>query len=257
MDRTQSKIILSALRPGGEEASEQPFVGAMEELRQDPELRQWFEDEMRLDASVRAALRAVPPPAGLRERILEGPRLAVVRPERVENARPFWRTPAFGIAAAAALVLLIGVAAFTRPSSQAGGTLTAATVNRFIHDLVAGDKITVGMESSNLDELRGWLAKAGAPHDFELPAGLRHQQSVVCQTYVIDGTKVSLVCFDIGGGREAHLFVMDVGPGAILPGSTPIFSQEGERLAASWSKDGHLFILTSVDIDEAMLRKLI
>lgn len=77
MTNHEAKFILSAYRPGGQDACEPMFEEALEQVRRDPELAAWFREERRFDESVSAALvQAVPIPSDLLSRIQAGGRVS-------------------------------------------------------------------------------------------------------------------------------------------------------------------------------------
>lgn len=70
MNREQAKLILTAYRPGGEDAADPFFADALQQARRDPELAAWFADQRRFDIAARNSLNLVAPPADLRSKIL-------------------------------------------------------------------------------------------------------------------------------------------------------------------------------------------
>src|SRR6266852_9182231 len=83
MDNHEAKFILSAYRPGGQDAGDPRFVEALEQARRDPMLEQWFRDSVAFDSAMTDKLRAIEVPADLRQNILVG--VKVSRPLRWSN----------------------------------------------------------------------------------------------------------------------------------------------------------------------------
>ena len=114
MNDEQIKFLLGAYRPGGRGAIDPALAEALEETKRSPELRAWFEREQAFGAAVTDKLRAVAPPAGLREAILAGGRLGV--------RTPWWRRP-MTLAVAAGVALLLAftpiLQRLTRPAASA------------------------------------------------------------------------------------------------------------------------------------------
>ncbi len=81
--------------------------------------------------------------------------------------------------------------------------MTVAALTQQVLDLK--NHVSLGKMSSDPAELRAWLAERGAPNDFELPPGLRNVPGVGCQSYAIDGVKVSLVCFMLGKNQISSI----------------------------------------------------
>src|SRR6266487_2814662 len=88
MDNQEAKFILNAYRPGGQDASDPRFAGALEQARRDPILDRWFGESVAFDAAVSQKLRAVEAPADLRENILAG--VKVSRASRWSNPLIKW-----------------------------------------------------------------------------------------------------------------------------------------------------------------------
>ncbi|MBC8040705.1 MAG: hypothetical protein H7Y06_09195, partial [Opitutaceae bacterium] len=72
MNTNEAKFILRARRPDGRDDADPRFQEALEQARRDPALAAWMAREQAFDEAVAARLRAVEPPAGLRDAILAG-----------------------------------------------------------------------------------------------------------------------------------------------------------------------------------------
>ncbi len=254
MDNEQAKLALSAYRPGGEDASDPLMAEALEQAARDPELSGWLAGEIRFDRGMQAAIRSQEPPANLRERLLLGRR--VVSLHRLEPDHPQSERRLTGwLALAAALAVLAVLGLFFRAD---GGTApTAGQLAAGIMQMAGRGEINLGKMSSDPAELRAWLAAQGSPHDFPIPEKLQGLQGMGCQSFVIDGAKVSLVCFMLDQNRMVHLFVVDDSSLREVPGETPRIVRDGTQVAATWSARGRTFLLTGMNIDEATLRRFI
>src|SRR6185295_12013962 len=98
MNNQEAKFILGAYRPDGSDATDPMFAEALTMVERDPELRDWLERQRAFDRAVAAKVRAIVPPAELREAILAGGRAS--RPRRL-----WWTNPVVLVAAAAMVVL--------------------------------------------------------------------------------------------------------------------------------------------------------
>jgi len=67
MNNEESKLILQAYRPGGEDAGDPFFSDALEQARRDPGLGRWFAGQRTFDDSMQQALQAEAAPPGLRD----------------------------------------------------------------------------------------------------------------------------------------------------------------------------------------------
>lgn len=257
MNNEQSKLILSAYRPGGEDASDPFFTEALEQSRLDPELGKWLADQRRFDQSFQSALQSIATPTGLLESLLLNRKVVRLDNSSTAPSRG-WGVPGRWMALAAALILLLGIGLLLKPDSPVPGTtMSEMQFTGAIHDLKAGGKITLGKMASNTDELRAWLASQDAPHDFPLPASLQNLEGMGCQTFIINGAKVSLLCFMLEKNQLVHLFVVDESAITNPPGRSPVITRDGEAVAATWSAAGRTYVLVGEDLDEETLRLLI
>ncbi len=249
MDNEQAKLILGAYRHTGEDASDPFFAEALEQARVDPEFAAWLAEERQFDQAMTRTLRAQEPPEHLRQTLMLGNKVV-----SLHRRRPFWAQPVPWLALAAALALFLGLSLLFQ---QSGPSVTGPQLAREIIELAESGKITLGKMSSNPEELRSWLATRGSPHDFTIPAGLRGYPGVGCQTYVVNGTKVSLMCFMLGKDQVVHLFVVDENALKDAPGEKPSIIREHDKVAATWSVGGKTFLLMGMNVSEETLRRLI
>ena len=70
MDREEARIILSAYRPGRDDAADPAFAPALALLDQDSELADWFTNQHALDLILQSAVQTIDPPADLKATIL-------------------------------------------------------------------------------------------------------------------------------------------------------------------------------------------
>ena len=246
MNNEQAKVILSAYRLGGEDAGAPEFAEALEQARRDPELARWFTEERALDAAIAAKLKVAPVPSHLENTILAGRKL--IRPAA------WWRQTGW-LAAAAAVVLLLGVSASVLLTSR------TPTLGRLQTDsvvLLAGlDHLDLA--TNNLAGVRTWLASRSAHEDLVVPAGLKNRTPLGCRIFDWQGRKVTLVCFKLDGRAadgEAHLLVVDASQLRGAPGGPAQFAQRGRWATAAWRKGNHVYVL-AMHGNEASMRKLL
>lgn len=232
MDNEQAKFILSAYRPGGQDADDPQFRDALEQVKRDPELAGWFEEQRAEDADIAAKLRSAPVPSDLKQTILAAK--VVVDP-------PVWRRHSAALAWAACLSLLL---------SLGGLWLRANTGYAAYHkDIVQAvvDLDSLDLREKDLNRIDEWLDERPAPSDFEMPAKLRDLAGLGCRVLEWRGNKVTLICMNDnskGLGDKVHLLVINAEdlPGS-LPGPEPKFEENGSIATASWSDGEHAFIL--------------
>src|SRR6266496_3824480 len=161
MNSRLAKEILLRFRPGTTDASDPEFAAALEQAKRDPELGRWFAQHQALYNAIRGRLKQLPVPAGLKEDILAGYRPA---------ATPvWWQQPAFqAMAAAAAIALLIGIAWLGSQTRE--DRSFAAFQNRVVRNAQRG--YVMDITTTNLVEIRQYLATHGAQADYVLPTPL-------------------------------------------------------------------------------------
>ncbi len=256
MNHEEAKLILHAYRPGGEDAADPIFADAVEQASLDPKLGQWFAGQRAFDEKMRAALQVELPPPELRE-ALRLSRKITKFPNKAQ--RPVWQAPLL-LTLAAILVAILAVSALLAPEIRQGelGRVTVANFTAQVLDLKESDRIVLGKLSSDREAIRGWLADRGSPSTFDLPPGLRNIPGLGCQTYTMDGTKVSLVCFKLENGQVVHLFVVDNHALKDTPPDLdPTVYVENGHTWATWTSGGKRFVMTGKDVNAETLKKLI
>lgn len=256
MNNEEARLILHAYRPGGEDAGDPFFTEALEQARRDPELGRWLADQRTFDDRMRVALQTEFPPPGLRDAIRLTRKVASFPPA---TRRPMWQHPGL-LALAATLIAILAVTALfvTQTDRDRTGQMTVAGFTERVLDLKESGGISLGKMSSDPAEIRAWLAERGAPSNFELPPGMRNVPGLGCQSYTLDGAKVSLICFMLGQDQIVHLFVVDKGAlQDATPDNRPTVHTENGHAWATWTSGGKSFVLTGMNVTEETLRKLI
>ena len=233
MDSLLAKEILLRYRPGTTDASDPEFAEALDQAKRDPELGRWFAQNQAFQSTIRARFKQLPVPAGLKEDILAGYRAP---------ANPvWWQRPAFqAFAAAAAILLFIGLTLFW--SQPREGRSFAAFQSRVVRNAQRGYAMEI--TTTNLGEIRQYLASQGAQADYVLPAPLEKLPGDGGAVLRWQNKTVSMVCFDLGDHNDLYLFVANR---ADLPGapstSDPKFTKIGNLTAASWSAGNRTYVL--------------
>lgn len=253
MDNEQAKLILSTYRPSGEDASDPFFTEALGQVRQDPALGQWFAEQRRFDQSMQSALQADAPPSDLRESLLLNRKIVRMAGSAPRNRR--WAKPTTWMALAASVILLLGIGLLLRPTSV--GPMSGEQFVQSVLDLNTGGHISLGKMSSDPEELRTWLAQRRSPAEFDLPSSLEKLGAMGCQTFTINGHKVSLLCFLLDKDRIVHFFVIDSDNLEGAPGDQPQFRQLNNVALATWSEGGRTYVLVAKGVDKGTLRQLI
>jgi len=234
MNNQEAKLILQAYRPGGRDTFDPLFAEALEQARRDPELQKWFAEEQALDSQIQSKLRpAVAVPRDLKANLLALRKM--IRPV------PWWFQP-MKLAAAAAIVLLIGLAAFLLlPQKPTQLVLFREKMVRYSMQ----EHGHVTFESPDITKIQQWLQTRGVDANFELPAGLQGKPAQGCRVVDWNGHQATMICFVLEDGKHMDLFVMDRAglPGFPEGGAPQIVKTDGLRMA-TWAKGGKVYLLT-------------
>ncbi|MCE9609365.1 MAG: hypothetical protein K8R23_03965 [Chthoniobacter sp.] len=242
----EARLILSAYRPGGQDAGDPAFAAALAAAKNDPALAQWFAEQQEFDALVVGHLRAVAVPADLRSKILAG--AAASRP------RQWWRQPR-AWALAAAVLIFAGVVGLW-PEKDAG----LADWQR--HGLaVLGEIVTArqpfDLQNRDAAMLTAWLRDHATPLPVALPTPLGGKPTLGCKTIAWDGHRMSLMCFDLGDGVVVHLFTTERAGLAHVPADGPArFARDGAWTVAMWN-EGDKTLMLATDKGEQPLRRVL
>lgn len=233
MNREEAKYILRAFRVGGQDAHDPLFREALELLKLDQELAEWYAQELALDTRLANKIHAFRVPPDLKTQLLAVRK--IVRPVA------WWRKPAWMAAAAAAVVLLASLASLWLVSKH-----NHATLVEFREAMVqASLKSDHHVEAMDLDpqQVQQWLAGRGGNPDFILPAGLRDRSRLGCRVLEWRGQKVSLLCFRLDDDKHVDVFVISESDLSRALRSTPEFAPQGEVMTAAWLRDGKVYLM--------------
>lgn len=243
MNTQQAKFILQAYRPGGQDANDPQFAEALEQVKNDPELAQWFTAQTAFDGAVARALGTVAPPPQLREMILAG--------RRVIEPAPWWRRPIWW-AMAASIAAIFGLAGLWFRGEN------SARFADYRQKMIAAHENDVRhVEFPNGDpaKMQLWLASQGVETNFALPAGLRGKAGG-CRVLDWHGRKVSMVCYMLDQTNHFDLFFARTSDFLDAPHSgSPELTQNGRTTTAGWSKGGWTYLVIG-EGDEAHLKKI-
>jgi hypothetical protein len=273
--RHEAQAILLLFRPHSADAEDPQIVAAMELARRDPELGRWFEQHRRFQSAVRAGFQQIKAPDHFKVALLaahkaqaEG-RFHSVPDISIENkpagseslpargargwsrfwpmaglpAQPWWQRPAW-LSAAAAMVLLIGVAVFWhRPNiPDRFSDYRAMMVSKAVRGY------NMDWPTDNMPQLRQRLAEKGAPADYELSRGLETLHLTGGATFTWRGNPVAMVCFNRATNQNFWLFVMRTEALKDPPLLTPkLDGVLGGLKTASWTRGGKTYLLAGPD----------
>jgi hypothetical protein len=188
----------------------------------------------------------VPVPPTLRETILAGAKFS--HPRRWWARSRIW-------AAAAAVALLAALGAFWQMKSARLDTWQ--TDSLAVLDSIEKGAALLDTENAQPAHLVNWLREHAAPAPAAIPPALAASPSFGCKTIDSNGRKISLICFNLGGADQAHLFTTSrTGLRIAPPDKQPIFRHMRHWNLASWSSGGDVHMLAT-QMDETRLRALL
>jgi len=246
MNNQEAQFLLRAYRPDGRDASDPLFTAPLAQVERDPLLRTWLVREQAFDAAMTAKLRAVQPPAGLREAILAGARAS-------QQRRRWWVNPVW-LAAAAAIVVLLSVTVRVRylhssaPDASDFASFAMAEVGR------AHPQHTT--HRPELTGLQDRLTHAALPLPAHTALDGDELRRLGCRKVNFAGRETFEVCF-YRGGYLYHLYataVEGLAPGAADARS--LIASSGHFTATAWKDAKFAYALVTYDGREALQRLL-
>jgi hypothetical protein len=240
LNTPEAKQILLLYRPGSADAHDPQIAEALALLPHDPELEHWYEQHCAFQTAVRRKLRAIEVPAELRARILAR--------QKTVSLPVWWRNPVW-LAAAAAIVLLIGLGGLlVRPRTpdtfaDFQGRMVRTALREYRMDL----------ETNDMQQVRQLMATGGAPSDYVLPKGLEILQLAGGGLLRWRSKPVAMVCFNRSTNQMLYLFVLDRAAVKDPPPTTPRVANLSRLQTASWTKDERTYFLAGPE--ESDLRK--
>ena len=235
MDNREAKFILSAYRPGGQDANDPRLSDALEQMRQDPILQRWFEESVAFDAAMTERLRGIAVPSDLRESILAGAKV---------SRQPRWKHRLSQWSIAAALILSVAIGNLiwreTRPAQLAGWQKTALGI---ISSLVRNES-SFDAQSRDASELVNWLRANHAPAAENLPENLGKLATLGCKTFSWNGSPISVICFMRPDGGLVHLVTANATPAtAAVAKGKPTLVRHRDWTAATWRQGDKVCML--------------
>jgi len=228
----EAKQILLLYRPNN--ASDPEFAAALEQMRQDQALQQWFDRHCEAQGKLREKFAALPVPENLKDAILAGRK--IVRPAF------WWQKPAW-LAAAAMITFLIAIGAlWFRP-----GALERFSVYRARMVRAALHQYAMEIVTNDLRQVRQFLVRKGGPVDYVVPQTLESMRVTGGGHIPWANTTASMLCFDRGDKQMLFLFVIDHAAIKGEPGRRPQLTKISTLQTASWTEGANTYILAGPD----------
>ncbi|HXT39890.1 MAG TPA: hypothetical protein VN887_07700 [Candidatus Angelobacter sp.] len=243
MDSQQAKDILMRYRPGVADATDADVDAALEQARRDPHLGRWFDQHCAFQTAVRNRLKQLPVPVDLKETILAGyGRVLVI---------VWWQRPVYRALAAAAAVVLVAALIYFRPEPREDKSF-AAFRDRVVRSAQRG--YAMDLTTTNLGEIRTYLAEHHGHADYTLPPALKKLPGDGCAVLRWQNKTVSMVCFDLGNHNDLYLFVAKRSDLPDAPSTAePQFVRIEKLSAASWNGGDNIYVLAGSG-DEQFIR---
>lgn len=251
MTNDEAKLILSALRPGGEDQTDPLFTDALAQARLCTELNDWLAGEQAFDRVFAARLREVTPPPHLRSAILAGARMSRKQPPR---GMAGWLQSGPFRALAAVFLLLLGGGFWWR---------NATTLDRWqrhaigVLQKIEEGKVSFDHTSPDPTQLLAWLKEHGKKELAQHPKTLDGKTTYGCKTWDYQGNPISLMCFDWDGQHTVHLFTSPAKGLPRVPGAqAPLQGVVGGFETLVWTSGENVHMIAS-DLDRSTLRGVI
>jgi hypothetical protein len=237
----EAKQILLLYRAHSADAQDAEMADALEQVRKDPALQQWFDHHRKTEEKLRQKFAELSIPADLKEAILAGRK--IVRPA-------FWRPRPAWLAAAAALVFILGLTAlWLRPGPlERFAVFRARMVRTALHDY------RMEIVTNDLRQVQTYLEKKGGPVDYAIPKPLRGMRIIGGGHIPWGNEAASMLCFDRGDKQMLFLFVVHRSAIKGEPGKTPELAKISRLQTASWSDAANTYVLAGPD-DPDFIRK--
>ncbi len=243
LPRDDAKNILLLCRPGVTDVADPQIAAALALVEQDADLKRWFGAHCARQEMLRARLRQIPVPDGLKEQIIS---------EQAALAKTSVRRNTM---VAALAVVAIGVSVLVSARywpSFAGNPATKNTLanyqNRMIYAATGG--YAMSYATNDLTQIRAYLARNQAPADYSLPAPLEKADATGCAIEDWRGTKVSMICFRTGKplppGQPGDLWLFVVNRASVKGApdtAPPQFIQIDRITTAVWAQGDKLYLL--------------
>lgn len=235
MNSEEAKRILLAYRPGSKDAQDPEVAEALKFARDDAHLQHWLEEQAAFHRITRLEFHSIPVPSGLKARILTQERKIV----------PFWSRSEVWLAAASIVLTM------TLTALWFGRSIEDQTFEGFRSRMVGFALRVYGMDivTSNLGQIRNFLAQKGAPADYTLTAGLRTVPAKGGAALSWQAKPVAMVCFSLPQNQTLYMFVVNEGdiPRGKPPADGPVWADIGGITTTSWRHQGKVYLLIAKD----------
>jgi hypothetical protein len=257
MNRDEAQNILLLYRPGTADSDDPQVIEALALAQQDVELARWFGEHCAQQEILRAKLRQIPVPAGLKEQIIsEQAALTGIAARR--------RNVLAGVLAVAAIVVSLLVVSRTL-IPRGAGTKDYNTLANYQGQMIgiASSAYRMDYSTNDLTQIRAYLAKNGAPAEYTVPAPLEKTATTGCAIESWGNARVSMICFRTGKALPPNqpgdlwLFVVDRTSVKNAPSAgPPQLARIHQLMTATWTQGDKLYLL-GTEGDEQSVRRFL
>ncbi|MCX6930921.1 MAG: hypothetical protein NT154_48115 [Verrucomicrobia bacterium] len=234
MNSAQAKEFLLLYRPGRVDATEPEMATALELAGCDPELGRWFEEHRAFQKAMRAKFRQIEVPAHLKASLLIH---EVARP-RIITPQTWWRRSVW-LASTVVLLLLLGlIGLWLKPGAP---DRFANYQSRMVSQVQR--EYRMDLETNDMRQIRQYMAKRGAPADYEVASGLERLQLTGAGLLTWRSNSVTMVCFNRGNKKMLFLFVLKRSALKDPPPARPQLTAVRQMITASWTRGENTYVL--------------
>jgi hypothetical protein len=187
---------------------------------------------------MRGKLREIKVPERLKKDLLTKRNIVVP----VAPVLTWWRQPTF--LSAAAIVVLLGALVLLFQETPRTPDRLAHYQSRMIGTALR--QYHMDILTNDMRQVRAFMARKGAPADYEIPNGLERLQLTGGGALKWRGNPVTMVCFDRGDSQMLYLFVMKKEALKDPPPQTPQTFEISDLAAASWSEGDKIYLLAGL-----------
>ena len=251
MNVNEAKTVLLLYRPGTADAEDPQLVEALALAQTDPRLASWLENHSVCQEVLRAKIRNIPVPAGLKEQIIS---------EQPARERLPHRHPRLTAAVLVGIILLALLTIFWPQFYPKDDTL-AVYQNQMM--AIALNGYGMDLLTNSTTEIRSYFARKQAPADYVLPAPLQQVAVVGCAIQDWQKEKVAMLCFRTGRPlppnqtTDLWLFVVPRSSvrGAPEAGPARVFTING-LVTAVWTQGDKVYLLGAAGDKSTLLQFL-
>ena len=246
MTRQEAKEILLLYRPEVD-AEDVEFAPALDVVRSDPELQRWFEQHCAMQKLILAGFDQLVVPDGLKEQILS---------ERKAHTNLPSRRVIIAVAVACFAVLFLVGALMMYGGSQTG----AKSFENFrmrMAGKVLRDYPKMDLETSDLGQIRTYLAAHGGEKGYVVPQGLTKASGTGCAIFDWHGKKVSMLCFSSGKQgdlKSPDLFLFITDASTVRAPESSATDRVKKLSTIAWMNEGKTYLLAASG-DEKFLQQ--